>query len=56
MGTLFSGSCSLEAIAWNWEPGDGGGGAPYLLRHEAQILLPGTERSKMPASNGLHPL
>lgn len=49
MGSLFSGSCCLEAIAWNWGPGDSGG-APDLLRDEAQVLLPGTERSKMSAS------
>lgn len=53
MRTLFSGSRCLEA--WNWGPGDGRG-APELLKQEARVLLPGTERLKMPASNGLVPL
>lgn len=52
MDDLFSGTHCLEVLAWNWGPGDGRG-APDLLKHVAQALLPGTERSKMAASNGV---
>lgn len=52
MDNLFSGTHCLEVLAWNWGPGDGRG-ASDLLKHVAQALLPGTERSKMAAFNGV---